>query len=474
MVRVKLLRPQLIANTKLLCCLLGFESTDLLAGAISATVAGAGQSNTLNSSRGHHHQNHQNHHHNHHHHLPMMGRITGSASIETLVRVGLEKEHGLSPDSKMLVLHDFTPLVDDELEVHRGQVVNILYQENDWVYVLSEARAANEGEGEGGGGGGGQVVEEGFIPFSYCAPYEALTFKRKMPRSGPGSVVSGLGGGGGKGGDKNNGSGGSCIEMLPFNEMPVDVGGCDLTAEVTACSMRPPPLLKRQQQPQPDSTHSQHFYDDDGGGGGGPSSSLGRAVATGSGTVMAPMPTMTTITATAKPSTGNGGGEGGKGGGSFSALPGDTVAEASTVVSASCSNGHLGGSNISSSLHQNSQPFGGSHSQHQHHHHQHHHRDINGNINGLPINFLQLSSPKMATYHGEEITSNLNIINNNNNIINNNNNNDNIDRRQYSAFCEHLQSADLHNHNLFGGEGQFTGVSLEGLKLRLLTVYILG
>ena len=53
-----------------------------------------------------------------------MGRITGSASIETLVRVGIEKENGLSPESKMVVIHDFTPCVDDELEVKRGQVVH--------------------------------------------------------------------------------------------------------------------------------------------------------------------------------------------------------------------------------------------------------------------------------------------------------------------------------------------------------------
>ena len=53
-----------------------------------------------------------------------MGRITGSASIETLVRVGIEKENGLGPESKMVVLHDFTPCVDDELEVKRGQVNN--------------------------------------------------------------------------------------------------------------------------------------------------------------------------------------------------------------------------------------------------------------------------------------------------------------------------------------------------------------
>lgn len=54
--------------------------------------------------------------------VPSMGRITGSASIETLVRVGIEKENGLGPESKMVVLHDFTPCVDDELEVKRGQV----------------------------------------------------------------------------------------------------------------------------------------------------------------------------------------------------------------------------------------------------------------------------------------------------------------------------------------------------------------
>lgn len=51
------------------------------------------------------------------------GRITGSASIETLVRVGIEKENGLSPDSKMVIIHDFTPCVDDELQVKRGQVI---------------------------------------------------------------------------------------------------------------------------------------------------------------------------------------------------------------------------------------------------------------------------------------------------------------------------------------------------------------
>lgn len=100
---------------------------------------------------------------------PGMGRITGSASIETLVRVGIEKENGLSPDSKMVVLHDFTPCVDDELEVKRGQIVNILYRENDWVYVIAmDSR------------------QEGFIPHSYCTPYTnhlaEMAIKKKLPR----------------------------------------------------------------------------------------------------------------------------------------------------------------------------------------------------------------------------------------------------------------------------------------------------
>lgn len=98
-----------------------------------------------------------------------MGRITGSASIETLVRVGIEKEHGLSPDSKMVVMHDFTPCVDDELEVKRGQIVNILYRENDWVYVIGQ-----------------DTRQEGFIPHSYCAPFNTqladLAIKKKLPR----------------------------------------------------------------------------------------------------------------------------------------------------------------------------------------------------------------------------------------------------------------------------------------------------
>lgn len=52
----------------------------------------------------------------------------------------------------MVVLHDFEPCVEDELAVKRGETVTILYQENDWVYVIAGEK------------------REGFIPFVYCVP----------------------------------------------------------------------------------------------------------------------------------------------------------------------------------------------------------------------------------------------------------------------------------------------------------------
>lgn len=117
------------------------------------------------------------------------------------MRVGIEKENGLGPESKMVVLHDFTPCVEDELEVKRGQIVHVLYQENDWVYVISENN------------------QEGFIPHSFCAPYGsqlaglALNVKKKLPRSNdqngtlvpppPASGGSNGGGGGNRFGTNN-------------------------------------------------------------------------------------------------------------------------------------------------------------------------------------------------------------------------------------------------------------------------------
>lgn len=49
------------------------------------------------------------------------------------------------------------------------QIVNILYRENDWVYVI-----------------GLDTRQEGFIPHSYCTPYNShlaeLAVKKKLPR----------------------------------------------------------------------------------------------------------------------------------------------------------------------------------------------------------------------------------------------------------------------------------------------------
>jgi len=57
----------------------------------------------------------------------MFGRITGSDSLDTLVRVGIAKNSG-EPQCTMVVLHDFRPCVSDELYVHRGQIVHMLFQ----------------------------------------------------------------------------------------------------------------------------------------------------------------------------------------------------------------------------------------------------------------------------------------------------------------------------------------------------------
>ncbi|GFR75515.1 cytoplasmic protein NCK2 [Elysia marginata] len=67
-----------------------------------------------------------------------MGRITGSASVDTLVRVGLEKQHGLSPESRMRVTQDFLATTDDELSAQTGDIVYKLFDDNEWVYVISE------------------------------------------------------------------------------------------------------------------------------------------------------------------------------------------------------------------------------------------------------------------------------------------------------------------------------------------------
>ncbi|XP_071113728.1 SH3 domain-containing protein Dlish-like [Haliotis cracherodii] len=82
---------------------------------------------------------------------PLFGRITGSDSVDTLVRVGMEKQHGLCPDSKMVTVRGFTACADRELSLDQGQAVYVLYKENGWAYVLTEDN------------------REGFVPLSYIA-----------------------------------------------------------------------------------------------------------------------------------------------------------------------------------------------------------------------------------------------------------------------------------------------------------------
>ncbi|KAL8599108.1 hypothetical protein ACOMHN_007824 [Nucella lapillus] len=94
---------------------------------------------------------------------PYLGRITGSASVDTLVRVGLEKQHGLSPEARMTVVDRFTACASDELNVSQGQTVYMLYTEQEWMYVLMEDGS------------------EGFIPRSFAKPCQSPALSKRVP-----------------------------------------------------------------------------------------------------------------------------------------------------------------------------------------------------------------------------------------------------------------------------------------------------
>ncbi|XP_041354410.1 SH3 domain-containing protein Dlish-like [Gigantopelta aegis] len=95
----------------------------------------------------------------------LLGRITGSASIDTLVRVGLEKQHGLSPESRMVVLQDFRACAEREIDVDQGLEVYVLYEDNEWSYVITED------------------AREGYVPNSYLSPWKNFHKRPLTPPS---------------------------------------------------------------------------------------------------------------------------------------------------------------------------------------------------------------------------------------------------------------------------------------------------
>lgn len=122
----------------------------------------------------------------------------------------------------MVVLHDFTPCVDDELEVKRGSVVSILYRENDWVYVILEQLPNGVSLPDDGGGS-----REGFIPHSYCAAYGSPLADMALGGGhhdrGKGSRVFdndslGVSGGGPSGQQGGRG----CVETVPFYKVRIN------------------------------------------------------------------------------------------------------------------------------------------------------------------------------------------------------------------------------------------------------------
>ena len=84
--------------------------------------------------------------------LPLPGRITGSASIDTLDRAGLERDDADNPIRKRIIIQDFKACNSGELSVSRNQHVKFLYQEHNWNYVKDETGT------------------EGYIPADICVP----------------------------------------------------------------------------------------------------------------------------------------------------------------------------------------------------------------------------------------------------------------------------------------------------------------
>ena len=95
------------------------------------------------------------------------GRITGRNSEDSLYEPNKEEEDSeveFEP-RKMVVLHDFIPCVEDEVAVKRGQHVKSLYQETDWIYIVT-----NDGK-------------EGFIPFTYCVAEEEYEKRKEKQKA---------------------------------------------------------------------------------------------------------------------------------------------------------------------------------------------------------------------------------------------------------------------------------------------------
>lgn len=95
------------------------------------------------------------------------GRITGRNSDDSLNEPSKEEEDAeveFEP-RKMVVLHDFIPCVEDEVAVKRGQHVKSLYQETDWIYIVT-----NDGK-------------EGFIPFTYCVAEEEYEKRKEKQKA---------------------------------------------------------------------------------------------------------------------------------------------------------------------------------------------------------------------------------------------------------------------------------------------------
>ncbi|XP_045195324.2 uncharacterized protein LOC123550903 [Mercenaria mercenaria] len=81
----------------------------------------------------------------------MMRKLTKGRGLDTITLEDLVKLSWTTPDSRRIILQNFTSCEPQEVTVKQGQKVNYIYREGDWAYVVTDDK------------------KEGFVPFTFLA-----------------------------------------------------------------------------------------------------------------------------------------------------------------------------------------------------------------------------------------------------------------------------------------------------------------
>lgn len=81
----------------------------------------------------------------------MLRRLTCDENIESLKLDDLVKLSFYTPDSRRIILQNFTACAEHELSVKQAQKVNFVYSDGDWAYIATDEK------------------RQGYIPLNICA-----------------------------------------------------------------------------------------------------------------------------------------------------------------------------------------------------------------------------------------------------------------------------------------------------------------